>query len=101
MKNYPYRVLHGYHYSFPDEGAANHAWSMTDPRTPGPSEAIETVLCNPSAVTPHQINLLRSIFEAYDHLLHHPAGTEVVVKQLRQMRAALKTEKKKEGINNG
>lgn len=65
-------------------------WSMPDPEYEPLADALHTARYALGSLTQEQAYLILGCAEAYLHLVTHPAGTESVVKQLREVRRALR-----------
>ncbi len=63
---------------------------MPDPTDDARCEAAHTARYALQNLTQTQAYKLAEVFEAYHHLMTHPAGTEYAVGQLRAMRRAVK-----------
>lgn len=65
-------------------------YTMPDPRDASLVVAKWTARYLPGKLTRLQVALLLASADAYWHLAAHPAGTESVIKQLRELRRAVK-----------
>jgi hypothetical protein len=68
----------------------HRAYAFPDPTTEEVDGAMHTARYDLAHLTQAQAYLLCDIACAYDHLLTHPAGTEAVVRQLREVRREIR-----------
>ena len=72
-------------------------WSMPDPHSGELVEAMYAARYRIDALTQGEAYEILAAAGAYIHLAAHPAGTESVVVQLRELRRAIKAELRKTG----
>ena len=65
-------------------------YSFPDPHFAPLLEAIHRCHWAPEDVTKADLSCLTRVAEAYEHLLTHPAGTGSAVRQLREVRRAIR-----------
>lgn len=65
-------------------------WSIPHPHDEGLIEAMYAARYSPESLTRGQLLLILEAADAYRHLAGHPATTESIVSQLRQVRSAVR-----------
>jgi len=66
------------------------SYAMPDPTCPRRSDVAWKVRHEPQSLTKTEGCLAAEALEAYHHLLTHPAGTEVMIRKLREVRRKIK-----------
>ena len=71
-------------------------YSFPDPTTERFARATRLARYYPDNLTRDDGFQLAEVAESYHHLLNHPAGTESVIRQLRELRAELRRREKED-----
>jgi hypothetical protein len=76
------------------DGDKERAYSMPYPDDEKLHESIRSLIWNRTTATEADVNRVVACVEAYRHFATHPAPTESLIRQLRELRRAVKARRK-------